>query len=162
MGHMLASMNPQAAHEIDNPVALPGVGSTVVYCPRPGEVRAGKTRVPAIVLKADAENGLLDLVVIYEADDFLSRKSLPRRMGEDRGWEPAEGSAQAIAERLDAFKREVGEVLFGEHVKPETSFTDEMLAMTAAIKTLDARLSTLEAKRPVGRPPGPKSPDGAE
>lgn len=146
MGHMLATMNPEAAHEIEHPTALPGVGSPVVYCPRPGQIRAGRSRVPAIVLKADGDNGLLDLVVIYDADDFLSVRDVPRRQGEDRGWEPASDSAGAVLEKLEAFKGELAEVLFGLNVKPEVDILTQL-------SDIRERLAILEAKRGPGRPP---------
>jgi len=162
MGHLLATANPQAAEHINNPPPLPRVGASVVYWPRPGERRAGRLEVPAFVTRRDADNGLLDLVVIYDADDFLSIKNVPRRMGEDRGWEPIGGSDDLALERLEDFKAEMAEVLFSNHDKPNVDFITAMNEYATQIRALQDRVNALELRRGPGRPPNTaKSPDGA-
>lgn len=178
MAHMLASINPEAADEIDRPTPLPDIGSTVVYIPRAGQVRAGKTRVPAIVTGRDVDNRLLDLVVIYDADDFLSKPRIPRRQGDDHGWElvgNVSGAASASAD-LREFKDEVGAVLFGGFLKPETSFTEELMEIRRRLDAIEGvgnifedignqlhalgeRVAALETKRGPGRPPNPRPQD---
>lgn len=170
MGHMLATVNREAADEIDHPTPLPDIGSTVVYIPRAGQVRAGKTRVPAIVTGRDVDNRLLDLVVIYDADDFLSKPRIPRRQGDDHGWELVGAAPQGRSSELQTFKDELGSVLFGDNAKPPTNFTDELMEIRrrldaiegvseifsdigGQLKNLNDRLIALETKRGPGRPP---------
>ena len=155
MGMYLSTVNKEASDEIMNPTPLPEIGSSVVYCPRPGEVRAGKKRVPALVIGRDVDNGLLDLVVIYDADDFLSKRRIPRRMGEDQGWEPSSDSATAVLEKLETFKSELAEVLFWNHAKPTVSVLDRL-------DNLATRLAVLENRPRVGRPPNAKPAESGE
>lgn len=131
MAHMLASVNPAAAEEIMHPTPLPDIGETVVYIPRTGEVRAGKKRVPAIVMGRDLDNGLLDLVVIYDADDFLSVRRVPRHAGDDRGWELPEG-------------------------RRATMFAVSANADDTRLRSIEVRIAALEFKRGPGRPPNPR------
>lgn len=173
MAHMLASINRDAADEIDHPTPLPDIGSTVVYIPRSGQVRAGKTRVPAIVTGRDVDNGLLDLVVIYDADDFLSKPRIPRRQGDDHGWELVGAAPQAESDAISSlqdFKEEISDALFGENAKPDMNFCDQLMDISKRLDAvegvgnifadigeqlhrLNERLIALETKRGPGRPP---------
>lgn len=147
MGHMLASINPEAADEIDRPTPLPDIGSTVVYIPRAGQVRAGKTRVPAIVTGRDVENRILDLVVIYDADDFLSKPRIPRRQGDDHGWELVGGQEEKSGEILGDIGSQLNEL------------RDIIASVNSRVDAVDRRLDVLEAKRGPGRPPNPRPQD---
>lgn len=95
MSHYLKTINEAAAQ--DAPVALkpdlPGISETVVFYPRPGELRAGRGRHAAIVTGTN-EDGTLDLVVIYDADDFIGQRHVARRsLDGGMGWEPLPGKS---------------------------------------------------------------------
>lgn len=135
---MLSSVNPDAVERIEEDTRpLPGVGQMVRYYPRMGEVRNGKPTVPALVLGGDVVNRTLDLLVFFESDDFIGQQHVPRRRGEDRGWEPVDRAAKPF-EELDAFKAEVGEAMFGEHFKPENSLLDLIESLRARVEVLES------------------------
>lgn len=71
MSHLLATMNEDAAEEIDNPPALPDVGTMVVYIPRAGMMRMGRREFPAIVLGGKREEQTLELFVLMEPEDMM-------------------------------------------------------------------------------------------
>lgn len=75
MGHLLSTVNPEAANAITseavNPFAVrePYIGEIVHYHSRSGEGRSGKTVFPAHVMKV-SEDGALELLVLYGVDDM--------------------------------------------------------------------------------------------
>lgn len=71
MGHLLASVNPEATERIENPsFDAPDVGIVVVYRARKGVMRMGRTEFPALVLGHD-EDGFLELLVMMEPEDMM-------------------------------------------------------------------------------------------
>jgi hypothetical protein len=86
MGHLLATVNPEAARQIDDRRPLPRIGQPVVYHPRPSEIRRGRTEIPAIVLAVDEHNRRLELMVMFEAADMITQPSVPEHVAGDRGW----------------------------------------------------------------------------
>src|SRR6185436_3760643 len=120
VGHLLATINPEAHERLANPIPLPAIGMPVTYHPRAGEMRQGRSVVAALVTGRDEANELLDLVVVFDADDFISQRRLPRWNGTDRGWEPVDGLGLQAITKLEAFKAELSETLFGPNVKPAT------------------------------------------
>lgn len=86
MGHLLRTMNPQAADYANELRPMPIVGMFVHYYPRAGEVRRGRKRVAALVVHTDEDNRLLDLVIVHDANDFVDQQRVPERRGDDRGW----------------------------------------------------------------------------
>jgi len=79
MSVMLRTTNPAVADE-ENPRdrRRPYVGQTVVFHIRPGEGRGGKTTAPAMVTHV-YDDDAVELLIIYAADDFLTRIKIPRR-----------------------------------------------------------------------------------
>lgn len=157
MSHMLATVNKEAAdaigHEHDAAPDVPGIGETVVFHPRMGEWRAGRNKFGAIVTWVH-DDGTLDLVVFYDADDFIGQRAVPRRDGEGRGWEKPNGallgmaapSGQPVA--IMDLRREVsllGEQVFGPCVAGKPSILETLMDMTA-------RLTALENRPKPGRP----------
>lgn len=71
MSHLLSTMNEDAADAIDNPPALPDIGTIVVYIPRAGMMRMGRREFPAIVLAGNAEEQTLELLVTMEPEDMI-------------------------------------------------------------------------------------------
>lgn len=139
MSVMLSTTNPEAVRRILDNGPLPDVGDTVLFFPRPSEIRAGRQSVPAVVLRADRDNRRLDLLVIYDADDFKSLRGIAQRIGDDQGWElrPASG---VTVERFEAFMAEMAGVLFGEHAKPDSgSMLDAMMDIYSRLKALEGK-----------------------
>lgn len=125
---------------------LPEVGSTVRYHPRPGEVRRGRTVVPAIVIWRDEDARTLDLCVIHEATDLLQQDRVPEWEGGDgRGWEAVAQGGTVTVDRAVAVDAEIrGEVsrllrvVFGEYEEvPDKS-------LMGMLDTLDQRMDKFE------------------
>ena len=132
MGHAMATMRKIAEEEAVLPAEpLPGVGSSVSFRLRGGEWRNGRNSFAALVTRTDPETGLIDIVVVMDADDFMSQKSVPRRVSDDDwGWEPVDGGAGAELEKLredfEAFKVELAQVIFGQFPKVDESIYDTL------------------------------------
>lgn len=137
MGHLLQHINPEAHERIVNPVPLPAVGMPVTYHPRQGEMRQGRSLVAALVTGRDEANELLDLVVVFDADDFISQRRIPRWNGTDRGWEPVDGLGQQAMAKLEAFKAEIGQVLFGDEPKPDNDFSTQIMELRDRVSALE-------------------------
>jgi hypothetical protein len=87
MGHLLASVNKEAAERIEDPTMdAPDIGTMVVYIPRAGIMRMGRREFPAIVLGHD-ENGHLDLFVLMEPEDMMLEQHVrPQLSDEGHSW----------------------------------------------------------------------------
>lgn len=152
MGHMLSTMNPVAAGRLQNPIPLPRVGHMVLFFPRPSEIRQGRASVPALVLKSDEPNHRLDLLVIYDAEDFHSLQSIPRKVGDDRGWDivdDADGGGDAMA-ALEGFKAEMADVLFGNLLKPSIPICEQLADLAQRVRVIE------QAQRTPAPPKGNK------
>jgi len=132
MGHAMAMMHKIADDEAILPAGpLPGVGSAVSFRLRGGEWRNGRNNFAALVTRTDPETGLIDIVVVMDADDFMSQKNVPRRASDDDwGWEPVTDGAAAAVEQLradfEAFKVELAKVIFGQFPKADESIYDTL------------------------------------
>lgn len=102
MSHLLKTVNPAAADEIERqsnaPPAkrLPDVGEIVIYHMRQGHGRQGRTRFPALV-QMHGERGTLGLTVVLEAAE-LKNETLVEEIGPGRDshvWERPDISALA-------------------------------------------------------------------
>lgn len=145
MGHLLQTVNPEAHERIINPAPLPAVGMPVTYHPRQGEMRQGRSVVAALVTGRDEANELLDLVVVFDADDFISQQRIPRWNGTDRGWEPIEGLGQKAMAKLESFKTELSEVLFGQNPKPVVDFLTRLAKIEERLDLLEYKPAAMEA-----------------
>lgn len=154
---MMQTQNPEAHARLVDPVALPGLGTMVVYHMRPNEMRAGRTAVPGMVMKVDADNMRLDLLLFYDHMDQMLVQSVPPRIGTDRGWELPEGSTAELGREvkamreemaalkdenplgaLDAFKEEMAALLLGDHGKPDVPLEDRMLAICERLDRIES------------------------
>lgn len=142
MGHLLSTVNPEAAERLAHPIPLPCLGQWVLYCPRPSEMRAKRPRVPALVTGVDERNELLDLLVFNDKDDLLDASNIPRRMGEDKGWEPLDGASDGGTGGLTAFKDELSDVLFGVNERHADSIQDQLNALRSDLDGLSAKLDS--------------------
>lgn len=144
-GHYLATTNKDAAEAIGKEekraAELPGIGETVRFYPRPGELRSGRGKYAALVTDAH-EDGTLDLIVFFDVDDSISQKKVPmRNFDQPRGWEPIEGRNRSpllpVADQsreftlleekvkdLDAKLYELRKIIFGEFEAPEEPFVE--------------------------------------
>lgn len=150
MGHLLMTTNPEAAARINGEGRpMPGVGETVLYHPRAGEVRQGRKTVPAIVLKVDQENRQLEIMIIHAADDMITQNQVPEHVEGDRGWSRLAGDdhattikeMQAHIQRLEnwnaAFQDKIAYV-FGDFELPEGE------SIMSLIDKLDGRIGDIE------------------
>lgn len=103
MSHLLSTLNPAAVDRIEGEGRpLPLVGEIVRYHPRAGEVRQGRTIVPAIVTKVDEPNRLLEVVVVHHSDDLVTQDRLAAHVDGDRGWSRMPGGDLARLEAAEA------------------------------------------------------------
>lgn len=137
MGHLLSSVNKEAADAIQAPMAAarrPDVGELVIYHMRVGHARQGRTRFPALV-QGHGERGTLNLTVILEAAE-LKNETLVDEAGpgrESHVWERPDGAhyAEIFRGTLTALHTRLGEVetenrtlrnvLFGDFEAPAVS-----------------------------------------
>lgn len=147
MSHLLATVNPEAAARFDSdgpPAGTPGTGDIVVFRPRAGERRQGRTEFPAMVMLAHRD-GTLDLLVIMDAGDQWTRERVKRATDAEptncwvlrdsvREVEPFEPS------RLNGMTRDLAtlkEQIFGEFAEPPQP-------VMAYLDDFDKRLKKLE------------------
>jgi hypothetical protein len=162
-GHLLKTINPEAAEEADSgwrpagpplvedvetvpmgihegvpfeevPVlALPSVGMDVVYHLRDGDARNMRTKFPAVVLDADSVTRTLSIVVTVDAGDLWRQDRVPQYAPPEAGWD---------------WIGHIRETAPAPGAAPKRG-PDLMEMFTA----LSDRISLLEAKRGPGRPP---------
>lgn len=114
MGHLLSTVNPQAAEDADSgwkpagpPLteasaealpsaqklkprpdgAIPTIGHIVVYHLRDGDSRNRRIKFPAVVMDSDPETGTLKLWVIVDDGDTWMQDHVPARVAPEPGWE---------------------------------------------------------------------------
>ena len=80
MSTMLKTTNPEAVNEIDpnRDRRVPYVGQSLIFHMRSGEGRAGKMTAAAICTQVEDEDHV-ELLVIFAADDFITRWKIPRK-----------------------------------------------------------------------------------
>ena len=118
-------------------VKLPGIGAGVRFTLRGKEFRNGANCFAGVVTREHPETGLIDILVLLDADDYMSQRDVPKMTDENGwGWQPTDDAA---ARALTAFKEELAEVIFGDGVKAEESIYD-------MIANLDMRMAALEGR----------------
>lgn len=156
MSVMLRSTNPEAVNEIDpdRDRRVPHVGQIVIYHMRPGEGRAGKMSAPAIVTAVEDDDHI-EILVIFSADDFMTRWKIPRKTDQNtvNCWAFNEHDQEHYQETTalwQVVKRE----------EPEGHLTwEDVKAMHAEIGVLRNKLSVAEGKiiaLEARKKPGPK------
>lgn len=72
MGHLLATVNKEAADDIENPHRnLPDIGTRVVYGARAGFQRQGRTEFPADVMGINRDGSLSLFVTMGQEDQIV-------------------------------------------------------------------------------------------
>lgn len=153
MGHLLASVNKEAAERIEDPAMdAPDIGTMVVYVPRAGIMRMGRREFPAIVLGHD-ENGHLDLFVLMEPEDMMMEQHVrPRLNDEGHSWrhvdlppiddetasriELLETTNSTLNESLEALQARVAELrklLLGDYNPAKLSVYDLLAEFEAKV-----------------------------
>jgi hypothetical protein len=138
LGHLLQSINPEAAEAIrETPAAprVPDVGEIVIYHMRPGERRQGRTRFPALV-QGEGQRGSLNLTVILEAGE-LRNETLVSPIGpgaEHHCWERPDDShlAEAFRNVVASLHQRIGD-LEGENKSMRALILGEYDAPTVSI-----------------------------
>src|SRR6516164_5977675 len=72
MGHLLETMDRIAENDptVKRNRKIP-IGTVVTYHGRTGSMRQGRTEFPAMVLKQHEDDGSLDMIVFFEAEDII-------------------------------------------------------------------------------------------
>lgn len=145
MSHLSSTMQRIADEETTDLAPLqplPGIASTVSFRLRGNEFRNGSNIFAALVTRVHADRGLLDLVVVFGADDFMDQREVPCATEESGwGWSPVEESGA-----LASFKEELAAVLFGPHQKAEESVYDVLIELEGRIEALEAAKATPKAR----------------
>lgn len=162
MAHLLKTMNKEIAEHLDEEgQPRPGLGEMVIYYPRPGELRAGAGHYTAIVTRVN-EDDTLDLVVVYDADDLVGQRHIPRRSPDGGlGWEriarKKRDDAAGWSERVRSLEEQVAmltKVLLGGYEAPRESI---LQILDEHEDRLEAIAPTLSAARPeASKPKKPK------
>ena len=80
MGHLLETMDRIAENDptVKRNRKIP-IGTVVTYHGRTGSMRQGRTEFPAMVLKQHEDDGSLDMIVFFEAEDMIwEQRVLPK------------------------------------------------------------------------------------
>lgn len=162
MGHYLATTNPEAAAEIDNPPAPPDVSTWVVFLPRADVTRMHRSEFPALVL-GSYPDGTLSLMVVMEAEDMIMEERVPfqshnqsafcwrhRRAG------PGEADLEPRIKEVEDFLR--GEDKLGDIVEAIGKRVEVVEGVLASdeMEALEKRIAVLEGKKKPGRKPKAK------
>lgn len=164
MSHLVSTMKRVEREEqvaaLDQPFVdpPPGVGTTVRFTLRAAEYRNGTNSFAALVTRSDPETGLISVVVVLGADDFMDQRDVPRKT-EENGWgyelceDPVaalRAEWEAYRSNQDTFKEELAAVLFGVHPKSEISVYDMILGIdaqfAAMIEAVPSRRQARKAK----------------
>lgn len=140
MGHLLSSVNPEAAAAIDGDYPRVEVGSPVKYTMRDGQRRAGRTQVPGFIM-AQNDDGTCDLLLLMEPEDFIEERHIPMKSEHQivNCWEylvPA--PVRAEIENLYAIIDELKSDVFGEYNEPPK-------AVMQYLADFDVRLQKIES-----------------
>lgn len=89
MNHLQSSIRPGPDDILIDKV---GIGSSVVYIARNGMMRQGRTEFPATVLKQHPDDGSVDLIVLFEAEDMIwEQRVMPwSELRPNHCWKPVE------------------------------------------------------------------------
>lgn len=157
MGHFLSTVNPEAVDQIGTEAAQgPGVGSMVVYIPRPGEGRGRRHEFPALVM-GENEDGTLDLLIVYDANDVTMRERIPLADPDHPfpAWTHVRDAApeQFEPSRLNKIRQDLDKLqhdVFSDYTEPKGGLISLMVDFEKQLRAVRERIATLEA------PTGPK------
>lgn len=147
MSHLMSSTQRMAENDpsIQKIRRVP-VGNNVVYVGRIGSMRQGRTEFPARVLKQHEDDGSLDLLVEFEAEDHIWEQRV-------RPWSEAQpGHCWRVVEPIDALAGEPSQVTIDDLIKRIIGLDKAMYgdfnppekAMIEYLDDFDRRLKAVE------------------
>lgn len=164
----------EAAVAMPEPVSqegMPEIGQFVHYQPRRGDVRRGRTRVPALVIWKYPDTRLLQLAVYYDATDIHDQDRIPEAVGDERGWlliSGANGLTDADRFNVNAARQEVARlrsdvaevraILLGEFQAPERSILSMLDDVDSRVDGLIAKTSIPDARAVAKKTAAKKKP----
>lgn len=122
------------------------VGNHVIYHGRNGSMRQGRTSFPALVLKQHEDDGSLDLIVEYEAEDRIWEQRVRPRQNDEEGhcWtlvepiEPEPGTNRIEPTALLEIKvEELQRRMYGDYDMPEKSMIEYLDDFDRKLKQLE-------------------------
>lgn len=151
-----ATLDPSGAAEPratnPQPSRIPGVGESVGYHLRAGDYRARRNVFPALVAHV-GDDGRLDLVVFYEANDVINIENVAFHDGTEPGWmipatqyratDAAEPPAADLVQMFTNLQETVDRLrsaTFGGYDMP----TDENDALLSHMASITDRMDALE------------------
>ena len=138
--------------------ARPDKGTMVVYVSRPGEGRAGKSEFPAVVMHHEPDGESVQLLIIYDVDDFVMRPML-REVSEDWPYPAFRYPKSQEAEKFDPSRLnhirqdldqvregldETRQALYGGYERPEKSVIEIFAVFEKRLLDFGKRLQALE------------------
>lgn len=158
MGHLLSSVNAEAAESLNTgtaeaPPPLPPIGSVVEYVMRPGHGRSGRNRFPAFVMGKSNHGSGLDLLVFIDAGDFIDEQMVERKRPgtEHHCWDFADDNSAAmrgIRATIASLHQRIGETeeaaaklrrdILGDFNMPGLSLVDILARLEKRIIAIEA------------------------
>jgi hypothetical protein len=137
-----------------------GVGNVVKFTIRIGSMRQGRTTFPALVFMQHPDDGTLDLLVFFEAEDILWERRVHRKQSDDDGhvWEPLDHrplgpyeveAAAMLANLKQALTDGVNQLtlqIFGEYDQPEKSVIEYLADFDTRLSKIERRLGQTTRK----------------
>lgn len=120
-GHLLSSVNPQAAQTED--FEVPPVGARVQYFARPGQGRGPTTVFAADVLHANPRTGACELWVLFGREDYRDFVNVRQRSDQEpyHCWDYLPDGFDKLADDLDAANGKIDaleKAIFGDYKRP--------------------------------------------
>jgi hypothetical protein len=129
------------------------VGNRVVYHGRMGSMRQGRTEFPAIVLKQHEDDGSLDLIVEYEAEDRIWEQRVKPYSEAQPGHcythvepidpDPEAEFADETERRFEVIKalvRELKQQMYGDYEAPDKSMIEYLDDFDQRLKKVEKML----------------------
>ena len=151
MSHLMESTRRMAENDptIEKYPAVT-VGNWVVYHGRVGSMRQGRTEFPGLVLRQHPDDGSLDLIVFFEAEDIIWEQRVRPKSLQQPGhcWthvQPIEG--ELTMDQIAALIRELKQQMYGDYEAPNKSMIEYLDRFDQRIKKLEKLLAQLDGAR---------------
>lgn len=151
MSHLMESTRRMAENDptIEKHVVIP-TGTMVLYHGRVGAMRQGRTAFPAMVLKQHPDDGSLDLIVFFEAEDWVWEQRIRPYTVNEPGhcYELIEivlGPDHPVMKAIEVVKalvRELKYQMYGEYTAPEKSMIEYLDDFDKRLKVVEKFMRT--------------------